>query len=433
MDPIMSAVAGRATKSEIRELLKWTRRSDVISFAGGLPDASLFPIDELVRLSEQVLRTRGYHALQYGPTPGEPDMIEALVQHMRDYDEEADGNRICVTASSQQGLDLVSLLFIDEGSPIIVELPSYIGAIQAFSRSGADMRGVALEEDGIDLEGLGRVLNELDREGRRPRFIYVIPDFQNPSGVTMSVEKRRELIAIARARSIPIVEDSPYREVNFTGATLPSIWTLAGGEGVILLKTFSKMLFPGMRLGWIAAGQPWMDKLIMLKQSVDLCTASFTQFIVADYLREGRMRDTIARAIDCYRPKKDAMLAALGSAMPAGTRWSRPYGGMFLWVELPAGIGAESMFERAAGRGVVYVKGRQFHCDGSGAGTLRLNYSFPSVEQIERGIEILGAATAEELEAHAKAAATTAAPRTAGGPGASRPAATASLGEYPAR
>ena len=390
MDAIMSSVAGRATKSEIRELLKWTRRADVISFAGGLPDASLFPIDELCVLSERVLRTRGYHALQYGPTPGEPDMIEALVGHMRSFGEEADAERICVTASSQQGLDLVSLLFVDPGSPIIVELPSYIGALQAFARSGADMRGVPLEDDGMDIEALKATLAGLDREGKKPRFIYVIPDFQNPSGVNMSVEKRRELIVVARERGIPIIEDSPYREVNFSGSTLPSIWTLAGGEGVILLKTFSKMLFPGMRLGWIAAGQPWMDKIIMLKQSVDLCTASFTQFIVAEYIKEGRMRDTIARAIACYRVKKDAMLAALERSMPQGTRWSRPYGGMFLWVELPEGLSSEAMFERTAERGVVYVKGRQFHCDGSGAGTMRLNYSFPSIEQINLGIAILG-------------------------------------------
>jgi 2-aminoadipate transaminase len=397
MVPRLSAAAGRTTRSEIRELLKWTRMPEVISFAGGLPDPSLFPVEELGFIAEEVLRKRGYHALQYGPTPGEPDMIEAIRGHMAAFGETAKASELCVTASSQQGLDLVSLLFIDEGAPIIVELPSYIGALQAFARSGADMRGVPLEEDGIDIGALERRLAELDAEGAKPRFIYVIPDFQNPSGITMSLEKRRALVALARAREIPIVEDSPYRELNFAGSALPSLWTISGGENVILLKTLSKMLFPGMRLGWIAARGELMDRIVMLKQSVDLCTASFTQFIVAEYILRGRMTETIRKAVECYRPKKDAMLAALERAMPVGASWSRPGGGMFLWLSLPPGLSGAEVFDRAAGAGVVFVKGRQFHCDGSGEGTARLNYSFPSIAQIEKGIGIIGDAVAAEL------------------------------------
>jgi 2-aminoadipate transaminase len=397
----MSALAGRVTRSEIRELLKWTRRTDIISFAGGLPDASLFPVEELTEISARVLRTKGYHALQYGPTPGESELIEALVGHMTSFGEEVKPEEIIVTASSQQGLDLASLLLLDPGSPAVVELPSYLGALQVFSRSDADLRGVRMDEDGIDLELLERRLVELEREGKRPRFIYVIPDFQNPSGVNMSLERRKALVEMARSRDLLIIEDSPYRELNFTGKILPSLWTLSGGEGVILLKTFSKMLFPGMRLGWIAAKAPWLDKLVMIKQSVDLCTASFTQFIVADYVKAGRMRETIARAIECYKPKNQAMVAALAATMPEGVRWSRPYGGMFLWVELPPGISASRVFDRAAEKGVVFVKGRQFFCDGSGEGTLRLNYSFPSVEQIERGVGFISASVREEMEAAA--------------------------------
>ncbi|MDP3179583.1 MAG: PLP-dependent aminotransferase family protein, partial [Spirochaetaceae bacterium] len=378
MDALFSSMAKRVTRSEIRELLKWTRRPDVISFGGGLPDSSLFPIDELCAISEDVLRKKGYHALQYGPTPGEAEMVEALLAHMASFDEEARPEQICVTASSQQGLDLVSLLFLDDGAPIIVELPSYIGGLQAFSRAGADMRGVSLQDDGMDIDALRARLAEFDREGKKPRFIYVIPDFQNPAGVNTSVEKRRAILEIARSRGIPIVEDSPYRELNFSGKTLPSIWTLAGGEGVILLKTFSKMLLPGMRMGWIAAGAPFMDKIVMLKQSVDLCTASFTQFILAEFLRRGLMRRTIEKAIARYIPKRDAMLAALDSSMPRGTTWSRPTGGMFLWAKLPGDLSANALFDKSAPAGVVFVKGRQFHCDGSGEGTMRLNFSFPS-------------------------------------------------------
>ena len=393
----MSALANRVTHSEIRELLKWTRMPDVISFAGGLPDPCLFPIEELAVITERVLRKKGYLALQYGPTQGEAEMIEALKGHMDSYGETVRSEEILVSASSQQGLDLLSLLFIDAGSPVIVELPSYIGALQAFSRSGADLRGVVMDAEGINLEALERCLGELSREGKTPRFVYVIPDFQNPSGVNMSLQRRKDLIELARKWGFLIVEDSPYRELIFTGEMLPSLWTLSGGDGVILLKTFSKMLFPGMRLGWIAAKAPWLEKLVMIKQSVDLCTASFTQFIVADYIVSGKMRATIARAIDCYRPKRNAMVAALEAGMPPGSQWSRPYGGMFLWAEFPPGIASADVFARTAPRGVVFVQGRQFLCDGSGAETMRLNFSFQSVDRIDRGIEIIAAAAHEVI------------------------------------
>jgi 2-aminoadipate transaminase len=395
MEAMFSRMARRVTRSEIRELLKWTRQSGIISFGGGLPDISLFPIEELCDISQEVLRKKGYLALQYGPTPGEPELIEALVSHMASFNEPAKPEDIVVTASSQQGLDLVSLLFVDEGSPIVVELPSYIGALQAFARCGAQMHGIPLEDDGVDVRALERKLVELERGGRPARFVYVIPDFQNPAGINMSLPKRRELVRVCAERGVVIVEDSPYRELNFSGTTLPSLWTLAGGEGVILLKTFSKMLFPGMRLGWLAARGELLDKVVMLKQSVDLCASSFNQLIVAEYIRRGAMRETIRRAIACYEPKKDLMLACLEREMPGGASWSRPEGGMFLWLRLADGLSASELFERAAARGVVYVKGRQFHCDGSGDDTMRLNFSFPTRAQIEEGLVRLGTSVRE--------------------------------------
>jgi 2-aminoadipate transaminase len=387
----LSSIANRIFRSEIREILKWTRKPGVISFGGGLPDASLFPTKEIADITAEVLETKGYLALQYGPTRGEDEMLEALIAHMAEFGDEASLDQVCVTSSSQQGLDLLGMLFIDEGSPVIMELPSYLGGIQAFARCGADMRGVPMDETGMCLDSLKKVLDQLDKEKKKPRFIYAIPDYQNPSGITMTLEHRRKLIDIARDRNIPIVEDSPYRELSFTGHVLPSLWTLAQGKGVIMMKTFSKILFPGMRMGWIVGDETCVEKIILLKQSVDLCTPSFTQLILAGYIRRGRMRESIAKAIECYRPKLDTMLGALSRFMPEGVRWSKPAGGMFIWLRLPERIDTKEIFMTAIEHNVAYVIGRPFHCDHSGKNTMRLNYSFPSVEMIETGIERLAA------------------------------------------
>lgn len=387
----LSSVANRIFRSEIREILKWTRKPGVISFGGGLPDASLFPTKEIADITLEVLETKGYLALQYGPTRGEDEMLGALIAHMAEFGDEASLEQVCVTSSSQQALDLLGMLFIDEGSPIIMELPSYLGGIQAFSRCGADMRGVPMDETGMCLDSLKRVLDRLDKENKKPRFIYAIPDYQNPSGITMTLEHRHKLIEIARDRNIPIIEDSPYRELSFTGHVLPSLWTLAEGEGVIMMKTFSKVLFPGMRMGWIVGDEACVDKIILLKQSVDLCTPSFTQLILAGYLRRGKMRESIAKAIECYKPKLDTMLGALDRFMPAEVKWSKPAGGMFIWLTLPERIDTKEIFMTAIEHNVAYVIGQPFHCDHSGKNTMRLNYSFPALDMIETGIERLAA------------------------------------------
>ncbi len=393
----LSSVTSRIFRSEIREILKWTRKPGVISFGGGLPHASLFPVGEIADITVKVLKEKGYLALQYGPTQGEDEMLEALIAHMAEFGDIAVREQVCVTSSSQQGLDLLALLFLDEGSPIIIEKPSYLGGIQAFARCGADMRGISLDDNGLDIDRMNKAIEDLDKEGRKPRFIYVIPDFQNPSGVTMSLARRKELIGIAREREIPIIEDSPYRELSFTGEILPSLWTLAGGKGVVMMKTFSKVLFPGMRMGWLVGDPALIDKIILLKQSVDLCTPSFTQLILAEYLRRGKMKDSIEKAIECYRPKLEAMLVALDKYMPDEVRWSKPTGGMFLWLVLPERIDAKEIFMTAIEHNVAYVIGRPFYCDHTGANTMRLNYSFPSIEQIDTGIAHLADAIREVL------------------------------------
>jgi 2-aminoadipate transaminase len=394
VDYQFSESSGRIVRSEIREMLRWSRREDTVSFGGGLPDPSLFPIAELEEIQKSVLERKGYLALQYGPTPGEPEAIEAFIRHMALTGDRASPESICVTSSSQQALDLLALLLVDPGSPVVLELPSYVGAIQAFGRAGADFRGVPLGPEGMDLDALEEALVRLDAEKKKPRFIYTIPDFQNPAGMTMGLEQRRRLVGIARERGILLVEDSPYRELAFNGEALPSLWTLAGGEGVILLKTMSKMLFPGFRLGWMAAEPGLADKLVVLKQSVDLCTSSFVQLAVAEYMNRGLMKGTIERARALYRPKRDAMLAGLDSVLPPGSFRSEPEGGVFLWASLPEGYDATAVLRRGLELGVAFVTGGAFRFDGKGRNCMRLNYSFPSLEAIRLGCGRLGEAIA---------------------------------------
>lgn len=388
----LSATAGRIVRSEIRELLKWSRRADTVSFGGGLPDPALFPIGELKAIEAEVLDKKGYLALQYGPTPGEPEAIESFVRHMAAYGDAAAPANICVTSSSQQALDLLSLLLVDPGSPVVVEIPSYVGALQAFARGGADFRGVPVGPKGMDLDAFEATLKKLDAEGKRPRFVYVIPDYQNPAGSTMDLEARKRFLAITRSRGLLVVEDSPYRELVFEGESYPSLWTLSGGEGVVLLKTFSKMLFPGFRLGWVAAEEELIDKIVALKQSVDLCTSSFTQFVAARYIDEGRMEGTLKAARALYRPKRDALLAALDRVLPSGSSRSEPEGGVFLWAKLPEGYDATAVLKKGLELGVAFVAGSSFHCDGGGKNCMRLNYSFPSIPNIGLGAERLGEA-----------------------------------------
>lgn len=395
-----SQCSSRTSSSEIRELLKYTRLKNVISFAGGLPDPSLFPNEQIARITKEVMESKGLMALQYGPTPGEPEFIEQLISHMKYFGEEANTEQVVVTSSSQQGLDLLALTFLDQGDEIVVELPSYLGALQAFGRSGARMNGIPLGLAGMPADKLEALIRQKREAGTPVRFIYVIPDFQNPSGVVMSLENRMRLLDISQRYQVPVVEDSPYREIRFTGQPLPSLWTLSGGQGVIQLKTFSKMLFPGMRLGWIVAEQDVAGKMALMKQSVDLCTPTFNQLIIGRYLAEGLMKSTITKAVELYRQKSAVMIAALEKYMPDYVKFTRPEGGMFLWLTLPEGADSKAMVAEAAANGVVYVTGRPFHCNGQGGNTLRLNYSYPSNEQIDTGISRLATTIRNYCEAN---------------------------------
>jgi 2-aminoadipate transaminase len=386
-----SSMASRLRRSEIRELLKLTRMPDTISFGGGLPDPAIFPFEAVEAASVRAIRERGKLALQYSPTEGEPFLKEQLSAFMARQGEKATPEEILVVASSQQALDLLSKILIDPGDPIIVERPCYVGTIQAFRAFGADFQGVATDQDGIIPEELEKKVIELMEAGRKPKFVYLIPDFQNPSGINLSLERRHRVLEIARKHNLLIIEDSPYRELRFNGDLLPSLRFLDSDNRVVQMKTFSKIFSPGFRLGWVVGPPQILDKLVMAKQGTDLCTSAFSSIMAGYLLMDGHVEKQIEISKQLYARKAKAMLSALDRYL-AGIDdlwWSKPDGGMFLWVRLPEYMDAAEMIGDAVELRVAYVIGTGFYYDGSGRNEMRLNFSYPTETQIEQGIERL--------------------------------------------
>jgi len=376
-------------RSEIRELLKVTRHPNIISFAGGLPAPETFPVKELEEISCQLLREKGATALQYGPTEGEAALREELAKWLSHEKASIKPENILITTGSQQGLDIVSKIFLDPNDIVVLELPTYIGGLQTFASYRARMMGVSQDEHGMRIDLLEKLFAKLARKNKKPKFIYVVPDFQNPSGVTMSLERRKAILELAYKYEVPLVEDSPYRDLRFAGQAVPAIYSLDKENQVIVLGTFSKLLCPGLRLGWIIAPVEWMDRMIVAKQGMDLCSPSYTQLIVAEFLRRGLLTGQIDRIRKLYAKKRKVMLAALNKYMPKGVKWTEPEGGLFLWVKLPKRMSATELFPKAVENKVAYVIGSAFHCDGKGHNTMRINFSYPSEQQIEEGIKRL--------------------------------------------
>jgi 2-aminoadipate transaminase len=394
---LYSANARGMRRSEIRELLKITRRPDIISFAGGLPASETFPIRDLIEITCTLLEQQGAIALQYGPTEGEMALREELVKWLRRDHTVVEAANILVTSGSQQGLDIISKVFLDPNDVVLVELPSYIGALQAFTGYRANMIGVPQDDQGMRMDILEQHLAKLSRSNRKPKFIYVVPDFQNPSGVTMSLSRRKRLVALAHQYELPIVEDSPYRDLRFTGEPQPTILSLDDEQHVITLGTFSKLLCPGLRLAWVTAPLELMDRLVVVKQGMDLSSPIFTQFIVAEYMARGLLPAQVARIRELYARKRMAMLDALEAYMPEGVEWTKPEGGLFLWVKLPDTMNATALFPKAVEKKVAYVIGSAFHCNGQGQNTMRLNFSYPTVLKIDEGIKRLASMIRENL------------------------------------
>ncbi len=376
-------------RSEIRELLKVTRRPDIISFAGGLPGPETFPVKELEDISCQILREKGALALQYGPTEGELPLREEIAKWMSREKATIRPENILITEGSQQGLDIVSKVFLDPNDIIILELPTYIGGLQAFSAYRAKMIGVPQDGHGMRMDLLEKVLTRLAKRKKKPKFIYVVPDFQNPSGVTMTVERRKRLLELAYQHEIPILEDSPYRELRYAGESVPAIYGLDTENQVMVLGTFSKLLCPGLRLAWIMAPHEWMDRMVVAKQGMDLCSPTYTQLIGAEYMKRGLLPQQIERIRKIYGRKLQVMLKALKKYMPKGVKWSRPEGGLFLWIKLPKKMNTNDLFPKAIEGKVAYVVGSAFHCNGKGQNTMRMNFSFSSEQQIDEGIQRL--------------------------------------------
>ena len=388
----------RMTSSAIRELLKLTESPDIISFAGGLPAPEAFPIDDLRAAADAVLLQHGTAALQYGTTEGCVRLREAIARQMARYGIVVPIDNVLITAGSQQALDLIGKVLINPGDRILTETPSYLGAIQAFTMYGAEYVTVPMDDDGMRIEVLETAL----RVG--PKFMYVLPNFQNPSGVTMSLDRRRGLVTLSDRYGIPLVEDDPYGQLRYEGEHIAPLVVLDAetdetheygqySGNVIYMSTFSKTLAPGMRLGWVVAPREVIRRLVQAKQGTDLHTSTFVQMIAAEAIERGVMERNVRRVREMYKCRRDVMLGALGRAFPEpslGISWTRPEGGLFLWMRLPEDMDSTALLQDAIEESVAFVPGMAFHPDGSGANTLRLNFSNAAPAKIEEGIARLG-------------------------------------------
>ena len=372
-------------KSFIREILKVTQNPDMISFAGGLPNPRFFPIKEIALASSEVLAGTDVSALQYSTTEGYGPLREYIAKRYRDNKNlDVNADEILITNGSQQGLDLIGKVFVDKGDKIAIERPAYLGAIQAFSVYEPEFCPVPLGEDGIDIDYMKNLLNE-----NNIKIFHTVINFQNPSGISYSESKRRELADIFERRDTVIVEDDPYADLRFAG-TAPQSMRSRLDNKVILLGSFSKTIAPGLRLGWICAKREIMDKLVIAKQASDLHSNSLCQRIVHQYLIKNDVDKHIETIINVYKKQRDAMITAIEKYFPAEVRFTKPEGGMFLWLTLPEKFSALELFKQAVKKNVAFVPGTPFFVDGGGANNLRLNFSNSDEETIEEGIKRLG-------------------------------------------
>ncbi len=384
--PLLSKNALSMRRSQIRDLLSVATRPEIISFAGGFPSPESFPVEDLKRIMQEVLDKEGAAALQYGSTDGVKALREEISRlYKRDENLDVPVENIMITTASQQALDLICRIFIDPGDVIVCGLPTYLAALQSVWSYRGQPYGLRHNN------GLAEACNVLCATGKKPKFIYSIPDFQNPSGETMTLEERKYVVEVARKYDLLIVEDTPYKNIRFEGETLPSMYSMAP-ERVIMVGTFSKTFVPGFRLGWIVAQHDVIERIIVAKQSSDLCTPVFNQMVAAHYLASGAYDVNLKKTCALYKRKKNVMVSSFEEFMPKGVTWTNPDGGLFLFLRLPEQFDTRELFDLAIKENVAFVIGEAFHSDGSGKNTMRLNFSFASDEKIREGVRRLAAA-----------------------------------------
>jgi len=387
----LSTGASQITGSAIRDLLKMTEQPEMISFAGGLPAPECFPTEELAAAAERVLVEQSIAALQYGPTEGYRPLRQFVTQHMAALGVAAPLEQVLITSGSQQALDLLGKLLIDPGAPVAVENPTYLGALQAWQAYQPRYLAVPIDDEGLDVAALGKML----ADGARPRFLYVVSCFQNPTGVTLSDARRRALLELAARYGLPIIEDDPYGELYYDGARPPLLAALdvalhGSLQHVVYLSTFSKTLAPGLRVGWVVAPEALVTKLTQAKQGVDLHSGSLAQATAYYACRDGLLDRHVPTIRRTYHARRDAMLAALAAHMPTGVHWTHPAGGLFIWLTLPPHVDAAALLRASLEQQVAFVPGASFHPNGGGNNTLRLNFSHSAPARIAEGVARLG-------------------------------------------
>ncbi len=385
--------------SEIRELLKLVESSNVISLAGGLPASETFPVEQIKEITKEVLEEHADKALQYGTTKGFTPLRLALARWMeKRYGIPTSKVEIMMVAGSQQALDLAGRVFINRGDIVVVEGPTYLAALQAFKYYDPEFLSIPMDHKGMRIDLLEEKLKKLKAQGKKVKFVYTVSTFQNPMGVTMSVDRRKRLVELADEYDFLIIEDSPYTELRYSGEPVPPVKHFDDTGRVIYLGTFSKILAPGFRLGWIAAQPQFIRKMEIAKQSIDLCANTLAQLIAWKYVEDGYLDEHIPEIVEFYKPRRDAMLKALEDFMPEGVGWTKPDGGMFIWVTLPEGIDTKMMLEKAVAKGVAYVPGEAFFAHRDVKNTMRLNFTYVPEEKIREGVKRL----AEVIEAEMK-------------------------------
>ena len=383
--------------SAMRDLMALTERDDVISLAGGLPDTSTFPADSYASLMSTVAANSCARALQYTPTEGLAAVKGCIAEVMRAEGMVADEDEMLVTTGGQQVIDLVCKTLVDPGDVVVCEAPTYPGAVPTFCAYQADVVQVTMDRDGMLVTELEATLDQLEREGRTPKFIYTVPNFHNPAGVTMSLERRHELVRIAGERELLVLEDNPYGLLRYEGTPLPTLRSL-DEEFIIYASTFSKILSPGVRLGWTAAPAPVLAKMNLGKQASDLCSSSISQYFVSAYFDSGPWEEYVRSLIEIYRRRRDVMLDALAEHFPREAEWTLPQGGLFIWATLPDYIDTTDLLARALQEHVAFVPGRAAFVDGRGGSSMRLNFSGVGEDEIREGVRLIGEVVREQVE-----------------------------------